>query len=96
MKCAIAAVGRPSGSPGKLRLRLPSSIGEQRWPASAAGRFSAGMMISRPWMLAGSSSRIRRTSVIWPSYSSPWLPAPRKTVGPLPFLITAIGMPIQP
>ncbi len=77
MKWAIAAVGPPSGSPGKLRLRLPPSIGEQRWPASAAGRLAAGRMISRPWIAPGSSSRIRRASTICPSYSSPWLPASR-------------------
>ena len=53
MKWAIAAVGGPSGSPGKLRFRLPPSSGEQRAPASAAGRFWAGMTIRRPWIAPG-------------------------------------------
>ena len=39
--------------------------------ASAAGRFIAGSMITRPRMLSGRSSRIRLQTATWPSYSSP-------------------------
>ena len=45
-------VGVPSGSPGNARFRLPSSIGEVRVPARAAGRFAAGMTMIRPWTAA--------------------------------------------
>ena len=84
------------GEPGKARFRLPSSIGETRAPAIAAGMFAAGMMMRRPLMSLGSISRISLQSVTWPSYSSPWLPAIRSAVGPLPFLITVSGIASVP
>jgi hypothetical protein len=85
-----------AGLPGKARLRLPSSIGETRAPANAAGRFAAGMTIRRPLMSEGSISRISLQSVTWPSYSSPWLPAIRSAVGPLPFLMRVSGIASVP
>jgi hypothetical protein len=86
----------PSASPGKARLKLPSSTGETRVPAIAAGRFAAGMTMTRPLTRSGLSSRIRFESAIGPSYSSPWLPPMNITVGPAPFLITAIGIAMLP
>ena len=71
-------------------------MGDTRAPAMAAGRFAAGMTITRPWMRAGSSARTILHSAICPSYSSPWLPAIRKAVGPVPFFTTAIGIAIIP
>jgi hypothetical protein len=47
------------GIAGKERLRLPSSIGEVRWPAIAAGKLADGRMTRRPVMSLGSSERIR-------------------------------------
>ena len=79
------------GEPGKARFRLPSSIGETRAPAIAAGMFAAGMMMRRPLMSLGSISRISLQSVTWPSYSSPWLPPRQRTVGPVPRATTVIG-----
>ncbi len=94
--CAIAAVGPRSGSPRKRRLRLPPSSGETRSPAIAAGRLSAGRTITRPFTAPGSSARISLASAIWPSYSSPWLPAVSSSVGPAPFFTTAAGIAIVP
>ena len=92
----MAKVGVPSGSPGKARLRLPSSIGDTRALAIAAGRLQAVMMMTRPWMSDGSSFCTSLQSPIWPSYSSPWVPDIRSTVGPLPFLMQVIGIAMLP
>ena len=55
-----------------------------------------GKMITRPWMRAGSSRRIRLHSATWPSYSSPWLPETNSAVGPSPLRTTTIGIGINP
>ena len=75
---------------------MPSSIGEVRVPALAAGKFNDEQMITCPWMSLGESERISLPSATWPSHSSPWLPALRKTFGPLPFLTEAMGIGSQP
>ena len=96
MKWAIAAVGGPSGSPGKLRFRLPSSSGEQRAPASAAGRF---------WARHDDQAPLNRARVELPDQAREHdlalvlvavIAGAKVQRGPAPFLITAIGMPIQP
>jgi hypothetical protein len=43
-KCAIIAVGGPSGSPGKARFRFCPSSGFTREAAITAGMFNAGIM----------------------------------------------------
>ena len=52
--------------------------------------------MSRPLIEPTSSSRIRRPRITWPSYSSPWVPALRTTVGPAPLANTAIGTGTTP
>src|SRR5438093_8686 len=69
----------PSASPGKLRLMSRPSIGDRRVPACAAGKCSAGMMMTRPCTAAGSSSRASSCSAICPSYSSPCTPPDNRT-----------------
>ena len=86
----------PRGSPGKVRLKFSPSTGEVRWPAITAWTLFAGIRMRRPWTRPGSRSRIRSQIVIGPSYSSPWLPPSMITVGPVPFLITAIGTRVAP
>ena len=41
-------VGVPAGSPGKARLRLPPSSGEQRLAAMTAGVLAIGRIVTRP------------------------------------------------
>ena len=53
MKCAMRQVGCPAGLPGKARLRLPLSKGEQRLAAITAGRFAAGRIVIAPRMSLG-------------------------------------------
>jgi hypothetical protein len=96
MKAEICWVMVPRGSPGKVRLKFRPSTGEVRWPAMTAWTLLAGIRIRRPWTRPGSRSRIRSQIVIGPSYSSPWLPPSRITVGPEPFLITATGIRVTP
>lgn len=96
MKKAICCVTVPSGLPGKVRFKLPSSIGEVRVPAIAAGKFAIGNRITRPLIIAGSSDFARLLSATCPSYSSPWLPETNSAVGPSPFLITTIGIGMNP
>ena len=96
MKCEIIQVGVPLGSPGKVRFRLPWSIGEVRMPACAAGKFAIGSTMTVPFMSFGFRPRISFELAICPSYSSPWLPDIDSTVGPLPFLMMAIGIARKP
>ena len=53
---------------------LTLSSGEMRWLAEQALSLNCGMRITRPLISAGSSSRQRRFSAIWPSHSLPWVP----------------------
>jgi len=47
------------------------STGESRVSFITAGMLSAGIMMTRPCTVAGSSVRASREIAIWPSYSSP-------------------------
>ena len=62
---------RARGSPGKARLRLPPSSGEQRFAAITAGDVGHRQDGDQPAMRSGSSRRISRASDSSPSYSSP-------------------------
>ena len=75
---------------------MASSIGDVRRPAIPAGKFAIGNRMTRPLIFAGSSFRARLHSATWPSYSSPWLPDENTAVGPLPFLITTMGIGMNP
>ena len=53
-------------------------------------------MMTRPWTLAGSRVCARRAMAICPSYSSPWMPPVKSTVGPLPFFTEMMGISTTP
>jgi len=74
------------------RFRFTPSIGDSLVPAITAGRFSAGMMMTRPCTWALSSLRASFMSATGHSYSSPWLPPSASKVGPEPFFTTVIGI----
>ncbi len=71
-------------------------MGETRAPSIVAGKLDAGNMMTRPRMCSGCNSRMRRDNTICPSYSSPWLPDIRNTVGPGPLRTTVMGMAMVP
>ncbi len=79
-----------------MRLRFRRSSGEVRVPARNAGVFMKGATITRPWIVAGSSSRVSACSATGPSYSSPWFAPVRSAVGPSPLRITEIGIITDP
>ncbi len=72
------------------------SAGDRRVLANTAGMLTAGMMMTRPSISAGSSVRESSESAIGPSYSSPWTPPVSSTVGPLPWFRTTIGISTMP
>ena len=94
MKCASIWQKLPRGSPGRQRLKSRPSIGHILRPASAAGRSTAGIRITLPRTLCGSSRRASRETAICPSYSSPCTPPVNSTAGPLAPFTTAIGISI--
>jgi hypothetical protein len=71
-------------------LKLVPS-GQSRRPFRAADGERQGSTISVPAISSTLVSTIRRRNATCPSYSSPWLPPQSTTVGPSPFLKTAIG-----
>jgi hypothetical protein len=52
--------------------------------------------MTRPFTSSVWSRRVKFISVTCPSYSSPWLPATRRTRGPSPLRIEVTGIGIQP
>ena len=80
-KCASCSFGGPSGEPGNERLKFAPD-GQRRVHAFDAAVESTGITITRPVTCSGCSSGMSRSAAIWPSYSSPWLPARTSTVGP--------------
>jgi hypothetical protein len=89
-KWASCSIGGPSGLPGKERLKFAPD-GHSRVCAREASVEMIGTMMIRPETCAGSISWIRRRAAICPSYSSPWLPAEMRMVGPVPLATDTIG-----
>ena len=68
-------------SPGKARLRLPPSIGEVRVAAMAAGKIGRRHDDQPTAHVVRLERADQLASPIWPSHSSPWLPADQHDAG---------------
>ena len=90
-KMRKAARRRSIGRPGKARLRLPPSRGEQRRAAITAGVFAIGRIVTLPLIDCRSRRRMSFARQISPSYSSPWFPAISSTDGPSPLRRRQMG-----
>ena len=81
-KCASTSSGGPSRRPGNERLKFAPD-GQKRECACDASVEMVGTTTILPDTCAGSTSARSRRAAIWPSYSSPWVPAETSTVGPV-------------
>src|SRR5690554_3824503 len=75
---------------------LRPSMGESRVAEHTTGWLSEGSRMTRPRIISGSSHCAAFMSAICPSYSSPWLPAVKSSVGPSPLAIEMMGIWIEP